>query len=544
MIPSRRIRAFAPAAAIAAVLAAPAAAQIPGLTPTPAPAAEAPGDPYGRETPYGAFLGLMRASTRENWALAAEFLKWPAGAKPSPEEIAKELKAVLDERFEGDLDKLSRAPTGDLNDGLGPEYEKAGTVSRGEDSFDVLLVRVTKPEGPAIWLVAPQTLREIPAAFRDLSAPELDAKMPELLKRRVHGSLRVWQLLAFWLLAPAAWALGRLVAGALARVGRRVAAKRSASGTEAAGFDRFVAPLALLLAVPLHALVVSRIGLPLLSRFGASRLWRLTAVAAVTWLFIRTIAFFTSRATLRLAASGATAASSLTIGRRVLQGLALLGGVLTALGLLGVNLTATLAGLGIGGLAVAFAAQKSLENFFGGAVVLSDKVLKVGDVVKIGAVLGEVEDVTLYAARIRTIERSVVSIPNGVMMTSQIENLSRRDKFLFRHTLGLRYETGAAQMAAALDGLRGVLAREPIVEPSSARVRFLRLNAYTLDVEVWAYLLVPGWPEFLEAQERLLLALMRAVEEAGTGFAFPTQTTYLAGEAAALQPGGSPRARA
>lgn len=535
-------RRFSRAAACAALLAAAgAAAQIPGLSPTPTPAAEAAADPYGRETPYGAFLGFMRAASKENWSVAAEFLKWPRGAKPPADELARELKAVLDERFEGDLDKLSRAPTGDVNDGFGPEFEKAGVIVHGEGTFDAVLVRVPQDEGPAIWLVAPQTLREIPATYRDLSTPELEARMPSVLKSRVLGTLRLWQLLAFWLFLPVAWVLGRLAAGALARGARRLARKRSASGAEAAGFARFVAPLALLFAVPIHAFVVSHIGLPLLSRFGAARLWRLTAVAAVTWLFIRTIAFFTSRATLRLAASGATAASSLTIGRRVLQGLVLLGGFLTALGLLGVNLTATLAGLGIGGLAVAFAAQKSLENFFGGAVVLSDKVLKVGDFVKVGAFQGEIEDVTLYATRIRTIERTVVSIPNGSMMTSQIENLSRRDKFLFRHVLGLRYETTAGQMAAALEGLKGVLAREPRVESASVRVRFLRLNAYTLDVEVWAYLLVPAWPEFLEAQERLLLALMRAVEDAGTGFAFPTQTTYLAGEARALEPGaGAP----
>ena len=94
-------------------------------------------------------------------------------------------------------------------------------------------------------------------------------------------------------------------------------------------------------------------------------------------------------------------------------------------------------------------------------------------------------------------------------------------------------------MQAVRDGCRARLAADPRVESATLRVRFLKLNAYTLDVEVFAYLLVPDWAAFLAAQEELLLVLMHVVEGAGSGFAFPTQTTYLASEAAALEPGAS-----
>jgi MscS family membrane protein len=528
----------------ALLAAAPLGAQIPGLSPTPTPAAEAPGDPYRRETPYGSFFGFMRAAAKENWAVAAQYLQWPKGSKTAPEEIAKELKAVLDERFTGDLERLSRSPIGDVNDGLGADYERAGAVERGDDSFDVLLVRTQPAEGPATWLVSAQTLREVPAAFGDLATPALDARMPDVLRRHVGGSLRLWQVIAFWLLVPVAWLLARLaVTGFLALVRRAVASRPFTEGLTG-GFDRFHGPLSLLLAAPLHLAAVSRIGLPLLGRYNYARAWRLVAVGAVAWLVIHVVGFLTSRAAMRLRASGATATSSLTIGRRVIQGVIVFAAVLVGLGMLGVNLTATLAGLGIGGLAVAFAAQKSLENLFGGFVVLSDRILSVGDVVRVGAVAGEIEDVTLYATRIRTLERTVVSIPNGAMMTSQIENLSRRDKFWFRHVLGLRFETTAAGMRAVLDGCRRRLAADPRVETGTLRVRFLKVNAYTLDVEVFAYLLVPDWAAFLAAQEELLLGLMQAVEEAGSGFAFPTQTTYLASEAKALEPGADPAPRA
>lgn len=538
---SRRTLRLLAASALVAVLLAPGRieAQIPGLA-SPTPVAEGEGDPYKRETPYGAFLGFMRAASRENWTTAAQYLQWPKASRTSPEEIAKQMKAVVDERFIGDLEKLSRSPLSNVDDGLGPGYERAGTiVLRGEESFDVLLVRTVPAEGPPVWLVSSQTLREIPAAFADLTVPEMDRMMPSSLRRQVGGRYRLWQILALVLLIPVAWLLGALLVYVVRRLLDFVSGDRPGFAGFRSGLAAFRGLLAVLLAVPIHDAFVDRIGLSLLGRFAYARGVRLLLVFVVGWFAVRLIDFLTARATLRLLASGQAAVSSLTIGRRVLQGMVVGGALLAALGVLGVNLTTTLAGLGIGGLALAFAAQKSLENLFGGVVVLTDKVVRVGDVVRIGAVEGAVEDVTLYATRIRTVERAVVSIPNGLMMASQIENLSRRDKFLFRHTLGLTFETTSVQLQAVLDGCRALLAKDPRVEPATARVRFNRLNAYTLDVEIFAYLVVPDWAAFLAAQEELLLALMNAVERAGSGFAFPTQTTYLASEAAALEPGAS-----
>jgi MscS family membrane protein len=504
---------------------------IPSAAPAP-PASEPTGDPYRRETPSGAFFGFMRAASSANWAAAAEFLQWPKGSRKPPEELARELKAVLDERFVGELEKLSRSTLGNVNDGLSPDLERAGAIERGDDSFDVLLVRTQPAEGPALWLVSSQTLREIPAAFRDLTTPRLDRVMPAILRRQVAGALRLWQVVAFWAFIPVSWLLARLLVAALLGGARRVLARRSFAEAPAESVVLFRGPLALLAAVPLHAFAVARIGLPLLGRYNYGRGWRLVVIAALAWLLIRVLRFLTSRATMRLLASGATAASSLTIGRRVLQGTVVLAATLVALSALGVNLTATLAGLGIGGLAVAFAAQRSLENLFGGFVVLSDRILRVGDVVRIGLVQGEVEDVTLYATRVRTVERTVVSIPNGSLVTSQIENLSRRDKFLFRHLLGLAYETTAMQLQAVLDGCRERLAADPRVETGTFRARFQKLNAYTLDVEVFAYLPLPGDTTFLAVQEELLLVLLDVVEKAGTRLAFPSQTTYVAGASA------------
>jgi len=198
-----------------------------------------------------------------------------------------------------------------------------------------------------------------------------------------------------------------------------------------------------------------------------------------------------------------------------------------------VNLTATLAGLGIGGLALAFAAQKTLGNLFGGVAVLAEKALKVGDICRIAGQLGEIEDVTLWSTRIRTNERTVISIPNGVVMESQIENLSRRDKFWFHPVLGLVYGTTSGQMGRVLEAARMLLAADPRVETEGARVRFLRLAESSLDDAVFAYVPAANYPELLEVEEQLLLELPTIVEEAGTSVAFPSRTVYHVGGGAA-----------
>ena len=130
MIPPNRRRAAVSALVVGAAFfaAAPARAQLAGLSPTPTPAAEGPGDPYRRETPYGSFFGFMRAASKQSWAVAAEYLQWPKSAKTPPEEMARQLKAVLDERFPGDLENPTRSNPGDVNDGLGPGNERVGAV--------------------------------------------------------------------------------------------------------------------------------------------------------------------------------------------------------------------------------------------------------------------------------------------------------------------------------------------------------------------------------------------------------------------------------
>ena len=155
-------------------------------------------------------------------------------------------------------------------------------------------------------------------------------------------------------------------------------------------------------------------------------------------------------------------------------------GVLAVLGSLGFNMSTALAGLGIGGLAIGFGAQKTIENLFGGVSVLGDEVFRVGDVCRFGDRTGVVEDIGLRSTRIRTEERTLLAIPNGTVATINLENLSRRDKILFKTNLGLRPESKADHVRFVLAEIRRLLYSHPKVETKTVRVRLIDIAGSSL----------------------------------------------------------------
>jgi MscS family membrane protein len=227
--------------------------------------------------------------------------------------------------------------------------------------------------------------------------------------------------------------------------------------------------------------------------------------------------------TLRRIAAGHVSAgvSLLRVGRRLIDVVIVLAGVLVTLRHFGVDPTPLLAGLGVGGIAVALAAQKTLENIIAGASLIFDQAVRVGDFLKVGEVQGTVDHIGLRSTRIRTLDRSIVSVPNSQIANMSLETLSARDKFWFHPVVGLRQGTTDAQMQIVLDGIRQVLLRQAAVDPDSIRVRLQRLGPISFDIEVSAYVLAPDWARFLEIQEGLLRRITEIVRASGAEMAGP-----------------------
>ena len=193
---------------------------------------------------------------------------------------------------------------------------------------------------------------------------------------------------------------------------------------------------------------------------------------------------------------------------------------------LGVPVAPVLAGLGVGGLAVALAVRPTLENIVAGFVLFADAPVRVGEFCKFGDKIGTVEAIGLRSVRVRGIDRTVITIANAEFCQLQLINFTRRDAILLNTRLQLRYETTPDQLRLVLTQLRELLIRHPRVSPDPARVRFVEYAASSLDLEIFAYVETRDFSEFLAIQEDLNLRIKDIVEASGSGFAFPSQTLY------------------
>ena len=193
----------------------------------------------------------------------------------------------------------------------------------------------------------------------------------------------------------------------------------------------------------------------------------------------------------------------------------------------GISLTPILASLGLGGLALAVAAKPTLENIIAGVILFIDKPVRVGERCCFRDQEGYIQEIGLRSTRILGLKGYLISIPNSQFSDLELTNKSRSDRILLRQTIGLRYETTAKQLRFVLAKLRSMLLAHPKLLEEPLIVRFVKYGDYSLDVEIFVYVDTGNIPEFLGIQEDVLLRIKDIVEEAGTGFAFPSQTAYL-----------------
>jgi MscS family membrane protein len=493
---------------------------------TPQP--EAPQDTIGRTTPRGTLLGFLTAIKKGNPEVAALYLNTPLrGADAAL--LAGQLGTVLDRRLPARLNEISDKPEGSLPDPLRPDEDLIGTIDTARGELNIMVERVDRGKAGKVWLFSRQTLSSIPDVFQELTTPPLEHFLPEFMVRTLLADIPLFEWLALFIGMPllyvATGMLNRVLSWLVGSLRRRV---RHDAALKNPRILRI--PSRLLLVALVIKLVLASVALPLLARqFWSTTALLIVVVACVCWLLLLTGSV--ERYLLRHRTTVSGSASVLRLLRRLMDGLLLFGGFIFVLHHFSVDLTAAMAGLGVGGIAVALAAQKTLENVIAGVSLIADEAVRVGDFLNLGDVQGTVEGVGLRSTRIRTLDRTVVSLPNGQIANMKLETLSARDKFWFHPAIALRYETTTSQLHSFLTGVRELL-RHPNIDPASVRVRFVRFGSFSLDVDIFAYTSAHDWNDFLELQEELLFRIIDIAHEAGTGFAFPSQTLYLASDKA------------
>jgi MscS family membrane protein len=495
-----------------------------GKSPTEA-ATQPATDPLGRDTPSGTIYGFLQAAQAGNYSIAAQYLQMSNAKRAEQgEELATKLKEVMDRAFSGNLRLISNRPEGTPQEGVSSDHQRIGALSAGDVDADLTLDHVSNSGGGRIWLISSETLAKVPDLYDRLEVHRVEARLPNFMVRWQFLGLPAWQWLAILLAIPIAAGLGWLLISIVALSSKL----RRAQAPRTPAWHSISRPLWLLFGAVIHVLCVRRLGLPLLQRHYYQVVMGVVFIVGWSWLLWRILQQVAHRLRVRAIYAGRNGTGSLLLlGERVLKAIIFIVAVFAILGSLGFNMTTALAGLGIGGIAVAFAAQKTLENLFGGVSLLGDEVIRVGDLCRFGDRTGTVEDISLRSTRIRTPERSELSIPNGTLATMNVENLSRRDKILFNTKLGLRYETSADQLRYVLAQIRRLLYEHPKVETAGARIRFIGYDNSSLTLEVFCYVLTRDNNEFLAIQEDLLLRIMEIVEASGTAIAFPSRTVYL-----------------
>jgi MscS family membrane protein len=516
----------------------PAWGQITAPASTPAAAQpevhEVPEDPLGRSTPRGTVLGFLKAARNGDDELAARYIDTRlkgAGAA----DLAHELFIVLDRRLPPRLHQLSNAPEGSLSNLLHPDREIVGTIASNHGSVDIVLEHVDHGDG-LLWLFSGRTLDAIPDLYAEINVVSVENVLPDLLVNTRFARIPLYEWLAVFVGMPLLYfltvLLNRLLSPLVGAVRRSLCRRPDLRNPE------FLPnPVRLLLLAIAIQSITSKVGLPLLARQIWSSIAAVITIAASVWLLIL-FSIWGEEYFLKLLVTRhrTGTASVLRLTRRVVNLLTIFVGLVVTLRLFRINATAALTGLGVGGIAVALAAQKTLENVIGGVSLIFDQAVRVGDNVRVGAAQGTVEEIGLRSTRIRTLDRTVVSVPNGQIANMTLENISSRDKFWFHPLLPLRYGTTSAQLRTVLDGIRDLLKENQQVELESVQVRLLGFGPSSLEVEAVAYVLARDRPQFLEIQEVLLLRIIECIESSGSQLSSPMQTVVIAPSASSDVP--------
>jgi MscS family membrane protein len=409
---------------------------------------------------------------------------------------------------------------------------------------EIALVRVQNGPQSGEFLFSPETVANAESFYERVRGVAYQRPVPLENVREIMNRGGGWLVPSAWIQAMPAWlqnplagqagwkwiALG-LVLGLFALF-LRLAHRLSHRGSLERPFRRALAQMALpaffLLATPALAyLALVQINL----RGGPASALELVATAVmylagawIAWRFAPVVA--EAAIASPNIPTDSVDAHLIRICTRLLGMVA--GAVLLGLGAdrLGIPVYGIVAGLGVGGLAIALAAQPTIENLIGGLSLFADKSIRVGDFCRCGTDEGTVETIGIRSTWIRGTDRTLTTIPNAALSKMSVVNFGRRDQTMMKAVIGVRYETTPEQLRYLLVKLRELLLGHPRINPDTARARFIGFGASSLDIEVFAYVKTIVRAEFLGVQEDIWLRVMDIVAQSGTGFAFPSQTLY------------------
>jgi MscS family membrane protein len=487
---------------------------------TPDPAA-APAEVVSSDSPRAAMTRYLAAARQGQWSEAGRYLDLSHAQSPRAEALARALLEVLDRHVWIDPRALSPESQGDIDDGLAPRTDEIARLPGPTGIPEpVTLTRRTYDDG-ARWVFARATTGRIDAWYAALEGRWLRERLPVWALRRGARDLAVWQWIALPVLTLAAWLIARALAS-LTNRGLSRALRRLWPDLADALRHRAAGPVTGLWMVPLLHLGVGTLQLYPPAAQGVDAVLRASLFAAVFWGLWGAVGLV-SQALLG-SAWAATHPSSDTLvplGSRVVKVVVFALAVTAVLSSLGYPVASLVAGLGVGGIALALAAQKTGEHLFGSFALGLDQPFRVGDFVQVDEHSGTVESLGLRSTRLRTMARTVVTIPNGKLADLRVENFTLRDRYYFNPRVAVAPDTAPDDIAALVEAIRAMVTARPDIADDEVLVFVQAMTAESVVIEVQSWFKAESWSAYLPVRSALFLDTLRAVRERGVRLAAP-----------------------
>jgi MscS family membrane protein len=473
------------------------------------------------DSPRASMRTFLDLAERGRYQEAAIFLDVPRGSEKHAAELTAALYAILSQRLSIDPEALSPLAHGRPSDGLPTGMEELGKIPDAKDH--PVPIRLVRHEPKALddearWVFSQTTVAAIPSLYGSLRDRWIRERLPPSLLAHGPWALAWWQWLALPILAAICFAAGQLLALVSGGAARRMLASRSwRDGV----LTRLKSPVTAGWTLGLFALATPYLALTIRAEGLVDHALRALGYLTFFWALLRVVSIVgveVARADWRPSAR-ALSSIGVTLGKVIVAALALM----FAFSELGYPVTSIIAGLGIGGVALALAAQKTVENLFGSVSILVDQPFRIGDTIRVDTIEGTVESVGLRSTRVRTVDRTVVIFPNGKLADMRIESLGPRDRMRIALKLSIARTVGVDQIRAIVAQLKARVLAAPLVRRGDVSARLASIGEGSYDVELSAAIETLDATEHANIREDLLVGCIEIVEKAGAKLAVPVR---------------------
>ena len=475
-------------------------------------------------TPLSALLGLRKAVSNKDHEQAAEFLDrryLPEEMEQySSEDLITALSYVFGQQNIINLAELSDHPEGNLQDGLPKYREQIGTVTISSGDIPIYLQRVPDGKGGRVWKLSNATVAEIPAMWDELGYSPVAEYLSQHLPAITFMGMDNWQLLGTILIFILTWPLAALCSYLLMRLALLVPNRFPM------GIQRFFKrSMRFFLYILIARILIAQLGLSVTARIFLES----SGMDFIAWtiLLLGLMSLLRDYQIRKMQYAGNTQYVALlkpftTMAKVIVVTIICLYWANTA----GYDMSTILAGLGVGSLAVALAAQKTLENVIGAVTLYTARPVTAGDFCRFGNITGTVEEIGLRSTLLRTLDRSMLVVPNSVFAAQEIENFSHRDRIRYFRRFRLQL-AGAEQLRFILAEVRKTFLSHPQVLQDTVSVRFETIEDANAILRLDAGVNTTDYQAFLAVAEDLNLRVVETVQGAGAIFSGPGQLLQL-----------------